>query len=115
MGTAACGDANPLALPPLSRSALRDYLSWSVFHVTAVHELLGNILLDVSVPTTVSTRIRPMSFFDGTGADGVVRPPQATVTRPRDAQRGVAAAAGRQLRGGQGDQRIRPRARGARC
>ena len=47
--TAAMGEGRPLELPPLSFVALRDYLVHAFFTGTAVHELLGNILMDVSV------------------------------------------------------------------
>ena len=73
--TTAVGPGKPqvLKLPPLSRDALRDYFVHAIFYSTAVHEILGNILLDVSVPTTVSTRILPQKWF------GKTRPPQATI------------------------------------
>lgn len=69
---AARGEEAPLGLPPLSRRALRDYLVHAVFHSTAVHELMGNILVDVTVPTNTSVRILPKGAFAG-------RPPQATI------------------------------------
>ena len=71
------GKDHPIAgLPPLSRAALEDYLVSALFYSTAVHELDGNILLDVTCPTTVSTRIEPAERF-GAAAGG--RPPQASI------------------------------------
>ena len=67
------GEERPLALPPLSFVALRDYLVHAFFYSTAVHELLGNVMVDVTIPTLISTRILPRRFF----SKG--RPPQATV------------------------------------
>ena len=64
---------HPLNLPPLSRATLCDYLVHAIFHATCVHELIGNILMDVTVPTHTAGRCLPEKFF------GPDRVPQASV------------------------------------
>ena len=64
----------PRGLPPLSFDNLVAYLVHCIFYSTAVHELLGNILLDVSVPTNMSPRILPQRIFKEKGIK-----PQASV------------------------------------
>jgi hypothetical protein len=50
------------------------YLVHAIYQVTAVHELLANILLDVAVPTTCGTKVRPIEVFRAAGCA-----PQMTV------------------------------------
>ena len=68
-------EADPLSfgLPPLSFAALVAYLTHHVFMVCAVHELLGSITLDCTMPRTCSGRILDRHHFART------RPPQATI------------------------------------
>ena len=68
-------EADPMSfgLPPLSFAALVNYLTHHVFMVCAVHELLGSVTLDCTMPRTCSGRILDRHHF------ARKRPPQETL------------------------------------
>lgn len=45
-----------IGLPPLTSNTLVSFLASSIFHVTATHELLGSIAMDISLPFSTTTR-----------------------------------------------------------
>jgi len=60
----------------LTFDALVDYLTHAMFTLTGVHEMLGHILVDMTLPTNAGPRIREQHLF---GARSGGRLPQSTV------------------------------------
>ena len=73
------GEDRPLGLPALSLEALRDYCVNCIFTVTALHELMGTVVMDVSLPTSCNSRILAKKHYIDPETGGLIRRPASSV------------------------------------